>query len=95
MKSNKHKCSSQNSHFGVANRNKPRVTIIRRADGSLSVINSSAAARFVGISSQAFGRVIRKIVNPPKTPKSTYLSNEGKVKAAYPELFNNPKVIEE
>lgn len=86
------KCSNENTRFSCK---KPRVTIIRKSDGSISVINGSAAARFVGISSQAFGRVVRKHISPPKTKKSVYISNEGKVKAAYPELFNNPKIIEE
>lgn len=92
MKTKKHKRSNENSHIGVANR--PRVTIVRHEDGSIGIVGASAAAKFVGVSSQAFGRVVRRSLVPPKAPKSTYQRIADKVKNAYPELFNNPKIIE-
>ena len=73
---------------------KPRVTLVRLADGHLRVVNSSAAAKYAGVSHQAFSRVLRRHLMPPKNPKSVYLRIEGMVKAAYPELFDNPTVIE-
>lgn len=92
MKKNttKRKCAKQRSHFGV----KPRVTLVRLANGRLRVVNSSAAAKFAGVSHQAFSRVLRRHLLPPQNPKSVYLKIEGKVKAAYPELFDNPQIIE-
>ncbi len=92
MKTKKRKCAKENSHFGVSE--KPRVTLIRKADGSILCVNASAAARYAGVSHQAFSRVIKRKLSPPENPKSVYRSIECKVVAAYPELISNPTIIE-
>lgn len=93
MKKNtlKSKCAK---NYNNACNPKPRVTLVRFANGRLRVVNSSAAAKFAGVSHQAFSRVLRRHLLPPQNPKSVYLKIEGRVKAAYPELFDNPQIIE-
>ena len=78
---------------------KPVVTLIHRSDNDgISIINSSAAARFCGVSQQAFQRVvrtfIRRMMDNTKSRQTIYRSVESVVKTAYPELFDNPKIIE-
>ena len=78
---------------------KPVVTLIHRCDNDgISIINSSAAARFCGVSQQAFQRVvrtfIRRMMDNTKSRQTIYRSVENAVKTAYPELFDNPKIIE-
>ena len=100
MKRAKRKCSKKNAHgynkrsSNVATTDKPKVTLIRMSDGRIRVVNSSAAAKYAGVSHQAFSRVLRRHLLPPENPKSIYLKIEGRVKAAYPELFDNPVIIE-
>lgn len=67
--------------------------LVQFPSGNLRVLNAAAAARYVGVSHQAFSRVVRRHVLPPRNPKSIYLKIEGKVKAAYPELFDSPTII--
>lgn len=77
---------------------KPVVTIIHRsASDGISLINSSAAARFCGVSQQAFQRVVRTFIRRmlDKTDKrqNVYRRVEDTVKRLYPELFDHPVII--
>lgn len=82
-----------------AQKQKPVVTIIHRAasDG-ISLINSSAAARFCGVSQQAFQRVvrtfIRRMLDNAGNRQNIYRRVEDVVKRTYPELFDHPVIIE-
>lgn len=79
---------------------KPVVTLIhRRATDSINLINSSAAARFCGVSQQAFQRVVRTFIRRMLDAKTSrrqtiYRRVEDVVKRTYPELFENPVIVE-
>lgn len=78
---------------------KPVVTIIHRASSDgISLINSSAAARFCGVSQQAFQRVvrtfIRRMLDKAGNRQSIYRRVEDTVKRTYPELFDHPIIVE-
>lgn len=94
MKSRKRKCANENTSAYNKCSSKPRVTLIRMSDGRIRVVNASAAAKFAGVSHQAFSRVLRRHILPPENTKSVYLKIESKVKAAYPELFDHPVIVE-
>lgn len=90
---------SKTTKFLCATCAKPVVTIIHRADSDgISLINSSAAARFCGVSQQAFQRVVRtsvrRMLDKTGDRQSIYRRVEDVVKRTYPELFDHPVIVE-
>lgn len=65
---------------------KPSVVVVR-IDGSIKILGSNAAARWLGMRQQEFYRIVHNILNPPPRVLS-YKRKVDAVMNAYPELFN-------
>ena len=74
------KCEAQK------NMEKPVVQLVKRPNGSLLILGCTEAAKFCGVSQQAFGRVVRAHA-VPKVKLRTIYTIERKVREKYPELF--------
>ena len=71
-----------------APKEKPHVQLVRRANGSLLIVGCTEAAKYCGVSQQAFGRVIRDHAVPRVKPRTIY-TIERKVREKYSELFED------
>ena len=80
------KCGAQ------VNMEKPAVQLVRRANGSLLIIGCTEAAKYCGVSQQAFGRVIRAHAVPKVKPRTIY-TIERRVREKYPELFEEVESV--
>ena len=67
-------------------KDKPQVKLVERPDGRLLILGGTAAARYCGVSQQAFGRVIRDHARVRVRERTIY-NIEKKIRLAYPELF--------
>ena len=65
---------------------KPLVQIVERGNGKIFIVGAQDAARFCGVSQQAFSRVVRTRYIQRIKPKSVWRI-EDKVRRIYPELF--------
>lgn len=65
---------------------KPSVAIVR-LNGSVKILGSNAAARWLGMKQQEFYRIVRNILNPPPRELS-YKRKVGTIMREYPELFS-------
>lgn len=80
------KCGAQN------NMEKPVVQLVKRPNGSLLILGCTEAAKFCGVSQQAFGRVVRAHAVPKVKPRTIY-TIERRVREKYPELFEEVKSV--
>lgn len=64
---------------------KPSVVVVR-IDGSIKILGSSAAARWLGMRQQEFYRIVRNILNPPPRELS-YKRKVETIMREYPELL--------
>ena len=71
---------------------KPVVQLVRRPNGSLLILGCTEAAKFCGVSQQAFGRVVRAHAVPKVKPRTIY-TIERRVREKYPELFEEVKSV--
>ena len=74
------------------NMGKPVVQLVRRPNGSLLILGCTEAAKFCGVSQQAFGRVVRAHAVPKVKPRTIY-TIERRVREKYPELFEEVKSV--
>lgn len=80
------KCGAQK------NMEKPVVQLVKRPNGSLLILGCTEAAKFCGVSQQAFGRVVRAHAVPKVKPRTIY-TIERRVREKYPELFEEVKSV--
>lgn len=66
---------------------RPEITVVDIGDGLVRVVNCAAAAKFCGVSSQAFGRVIRRALRNKQTGGEVFARVKDAVKRHYPEFF--------
>ena len=71
---------------------KPPVQIIERGNGRILIVGCTEAAKYCGVSQQAFGRVIRDHARPRQRER-TIFNIERRVRAKYPELFADAKEV--
>ena len=71
---------------------KPVVQLVKRPNGSLLILGCTEAAKFCGVSQQAFGRVVRAHAVPKVKPRTIY-TIERRVREKYPELFEEVKSV--
>lgn len=67
-------------------KDKPEVRVVRMRNGSIRIINGQAGAKFCGVKPQSFAAYLRREYAKPKGRKHI-VSVAEKVRAAYPELF--------
>ena len=65
---------------------KPSIQIVPRPGGRVVIVGCEDAARYCGVSAQAFGRVIRDRALRMKRERRIF-DIERKVREKYPELF--------
>lgn len=80
------KCGAQ------MNTERPVVQLVKRPNGSLLILGCTEAAKFCGVSQQAFGRVVRAHAVPKVKPRTIY-TIERRVREKYPELFEEVKSV--
>ena len=66
---------------------RPEITVVDIGGSSVRVVNCVAAAKYCGVSSQAFGRVIRRALRNKQTGGEVFARVKDAVKKHYPEFF--------
>ena len=66
---------------------RPEITVVDIGGGLVRVVNCAAAAKYCGVSSQAFGRVIRRALRNKQTGGEVFARVKDAVKKHYPEFF--------
>ena len=66
---------------------RPEVTVVDIGNGMVRIVNCAPAARYCGVSSQAFGRVIRRAIRNRQTGGEVFARVKDAVKRHYPEFF--------